>query len=337
MNLQQPADYLASSDREFRTKGQRQPRLPNTHLEKQMQFTISRIAFIAAAMLASSASFGADAVSSASVKPAQEPAVVLEGQKTMAAKGGDALPANVDAVTSASVVPQKYRQTDFKPNGFTETQGKKRAPFILDDPRHESVTYDLCVTAMKFFEEKGFEVELRDLIAQKFNPLITSREEFYHAKDGFGPTPKDVLVEQAYVKKADHIIFVQPNWQDSDPMFTKGYKLRVFSKGFSYDDGPKGRVGLLPGKTFYTIMNAGWLGMGQGQSGDSLNKNPQEWETWMFAMRVVDDDAAVGKDMKNLGRFVNDRTPGNLDPDYGTKIEALRNVLRSRLARDFNL
>ena len=146
-----------------------------------------------------------------------------------------------------------------------------------------------------------------------------------------------MLTEQAYVQKADHIIFVQPNWQDTDPMFTKGYKLRVFSKGFSYDDGPKGRVGLLPGKTFYTIMNAGWLGMGQGQSGDSLNKNPQEWETWMFAMRVVDDDAAVGKDMKNLGRFVNDRTPGNRDPDYGTKIEALRNVLRSRLARDFNL
>lgn len=190
---------------------------------------------------------------------------------------------------------------------------------------------------MKFFEEKGFEVALRDLIAMKFNPLITTPEEFYHAKDGFGPTPPDVAVEQKFVKQADHIIFVQPNWQDSDPMFTKGYKLRVFSKGFSYDDGPEGRVGLLPGKTFYTIMNAGWLGMGQGQSGDSLNKNPQEWETWMFAMRVVDDDAAVGKDMKNLGRFVNDRTPANTDPDYGKKIEALRDVLRARLTRDFGL
>ena len=64
--------------------------------------------------------------------------------------------------------------------------------------------------------------------------------------------------------KVQKIIFVQPNWQDSDPMFTKGYKLRVFTKGFSYDDGPKGRVGPLPGKTFYTIMNAGWLGQGQG-------------------------------------------------------------------------
>ncbi len=118
-----------------------------------MQFSISRIALIAAAMLASSASFGADAVSSASVKPAQEPAVVLEGQKTMAAKGGDALPANVDAVTSASVVPQKYRQTDFKPNGFTDAKGKKRALFILDAPRHESGPYDLCVTALTFCDE----------------------------------------------------------------------------------------------------------------------------------------------------------------------------------------
>ena len=234
------------------------------------------IAVLIAAGFCVPAAFAADAVTSASVVPAAQKTqdgAVLEGTKTLAAKGGDRLPDNVDAVTSASVVPVQYRQTDWKPSGFTDAKDKKRALFILDDPRHESVTYDLCVTAMKFFEEKGFEVELRDLIANKFNPLITTREEFYHAKDGFGKTPADVLTEQAFVKKADHIIFVQPNWQDTDPMFTKGYKLRVFSKGFSYDDGPKGRVGLLPGKTFYTIMNAGWLGMGQGMSGDSLNKN----------------------------------------------------------------
>ena len=232
------------------------------------------IAVLIAAGFCVPAAFAADAVTSASIVPTAQKTqegAVLEGTKTLAAKGGDRLPENVDAVTSASVVPVQYRQTDWKPSGFTDAKDKKRALFILDDPRHESVTYDLCVTAMKFFEEKGFEVELRDLIANKFNPLITSREEFYHAKDGFGKTPADVLTEQAYVKKADHIIFVQPNWQDTDPMFTKGYKLRVFSKGFSYDDGPKGRVGLLPGKTFYTIMNAGWLGMGQGMSGDSLN------------------------------------------------------------------
>ncbi len=281
-------------------------------------------------------SFALDSTSSASVS-ASQPAITLEGERTGAPKGGDQLPTNIDAVTSASVVPESLRQTDFRPKGFDPKSNNKRALFILDDPRHESLTFDLCVTAMKFFEDHGYEVELRDLIAQKFNPLITTREEFYHAKDGFGKTPADVLEEQKFIKLADHIIFVQPNWQDSDPMFTKGYKLRVFSKGFSYDDGPNGRIGLLGGKTFYTIMNAGWLGMGQGQSGDSVNPNPQEWETWMFAMRVVDDDAAIGKNMKNLGRFVNDRTPKNTDPNYSEKLEKLRSVLRDRLSRDFNL
>lgn len=303
------------------------------------KFSVCGLAFVSlAAMAFCSFANVADSVTSASktVTAVEKSAPVeLEGQRTMAAKGGDKLPENLDAVTSASVVPAALRQTSYRPKGFTNSPNKKRVLFVLDDPRHESVTYDLCVTAMKFFEEKGFEVELRDLIAQKFQPLITTREAFYNAKDGFGPTPPDVKVEQSFIKKSDHIIFVQPNWQDSDPMFTKGYKLRVFTKGFSYDDGPKGRVGLLPGKTFYTIMNAGWLGKGQGQSGDSLNKNPQEWETWMFAFRVIDDDAAVGKDMKNLGRFVNDRTPANTDPQYAQKIENLRNVLRARLTRDF--
>ena len=168
------------------------------------------IAVLVAAGFCVPAAFAADAVTSASVVPAAlktQDGAVLEGTKTLAAKSGDRLPDNVDAVTSASVVPVQYRQTDWKPSGFTDAKDKKRALFILDDPRHESVTYDLCVTAMKFFEEKGFEVELRDLIANKFNPLITTREEFYHAKDGFGKTPADVLTEQAYVKKADHIIF----------------------------------------------------------------------------------------------------------------------------------
>ncbi len=119
------------------------------------------IAVLVAAGFCVPAAFAADAVTSASVVPAAQKTqdgAVLEGTKTLAAKGGDRLPDNVDAVTSASVVPVQYRQTDWKPSGFTDAKDKKRALFILDDPRHESVTYDLCVTAMKFFEEKGFDL-----------------------------------------------------------------------------------------------------------------------------------------------------------------------------------
>lgn len=119
------------------------------------------IAVLIAAGFCVPAAFAADAVTSASVVPAAQKTqdgAVLEGTKTLAAKGGDRLPDNVDAVTSASVVPVQYRQTDWKPSGFTDAKDKKRALFILDDPRHESVTYDLCVTAMKFFEEKALKL-----------------------------------------------------------------------------------------------------------------------------------------------------------------------------------
>lgn len=81
---------------------------------------------LAASLLASSNfALAADAVSSASKVPAATAdAPALEGVRTMAAKGGDKLPDNVDAVTSASVVPTKFRQTEYKPKGFTDAKDK---------------------------------------------------------------------------------------------------------------------------------------------------------------------------------------------------------------------
>ena len=52
---------------------------------------------------------------------------------------------------------------------------------------------------------------------------------------------------------------------------------------------------------------------------------------------MVDDDTAGFWGTKNLGRFVNDQTPGNLDPDYKAKIEELRADLRAHLDKKFGL
>ena len=69
--------------------------------------------------------------------------------------------ASADASTSASIVPENLVQ-DYKPKGFTDSK-KKKALFVIGDPRKDSVNYDLAVTAMKHFEEKNVEVEVRDL------------------------------------------------------------------------------------------------------------------------------------------------------------------------------
>lgn len=244
---------------------------------------------------------------------------------------------NVDAITSASVVPQNLRQT-VKPNGFTAGDAKaKRILFVVGDPRHESVEWDLVNTAMKHFMDKGCEVELRDLYAIGFNPVIT-RETFFQAKDGLGETPADVAVEQKYVNAADYIIFAYPNWHDTPNAITKGYMERVFQKKWAYRDTDKGLEGLLKGKAFFTIMNAGWLGMGRGDIGDGIGKNSNPiWDKYLGTFRVMDEDTAAFWGMKTLGRFVNDRTPGNLDKDYAEKLDKLRADLTKTLDKKFEL
>ena len=244
---------------------------------------------------------------------------------------------NVDAITSASVVPQNLRQT-VKPNGFTAGDSKaKRILFVVGDPRHESVEWDLVNTAMKHFMDKGCEVELRDLYAIGFNPVIT-RETFFQAKDGLGETPADVAVEQKYVNAADYIIFAYPNWHVTPNAITKGYMERVFQKKWAYRDTDKGLEGLLKGKAFFTIMNAGWLGMGRGDIGDGIGKNSNPiWDKYLGAFRVMDEDTAGFWGMKTLGRFVNDRTPGNLDKDYAEKLDKLRADLTKTLDKKFDL
>lgn len=57
--------------------------------------------------------------------------------------------------------------------------------------------------------------------------------------------------------------------------------------------------------------------------------------SYLGAYKVVDDDTAGFWGAKNLGRFVNDQSPSNLDPQYKAKLQKLANVLDARLERDF--
>lgn len=238
----------------------------------------------------------------------------------------------VDGKTSASIVPDDIVK-EYKPSGFT-TSNKKKALFVVGDPRKNSVHYDLVYTAMKYFEEQGVEVELRDLYNMKFNPVIQP-EEFYYAKDGKGEASAEVKKEQEYVTKADYIVFCYPNWHDTPTAIVKGYMEKVFAKKFAYEDAEKGLKGLLEGKSIYTIMNAGFLGGGRGYIGDGVGIDNTAWDKYMNAFKVMDDDTAVFWGLENKGRFVNDRTPKNNSEKYEEEINQLRNALKSNLDKVF--
>ncbi len=240
----------------------------------------------------------------------------------------------VDSMTSASIVPWELVQ-DYQPNGFSGSTEKK-ALFVIGDPRKDSVNYDLAVTAMKYMESQGLEVEVRDLYDIGFNPVLPLAS-FYHAKDGFGEAPEDVLIEQSFVAQADYIIFCYPNWHDSQNAIIKGYMERVFSKQFAYQNTSSGLEGMLTDKGLYVIMNAGFLGGGRGYIGDGVGIDDASWDDYMRAFEVFDNDTAGFWGATNMGRFVNDRTPKNDSPTYAREIEALRKALQAELAEVFSL
>ena len=235
----------------------------------------------------------------------------------------------IDAVTSASIVPAKY-VNKYVPKGFTNSD-KKKALFVVGDMRKNSITFDMLYTAVKFFEDNNMEAEIRDLYEMNWNPVL-SMDEFYYQKDGIGVPKEDVAREQDFVRKADYIIFVYPNWHDTPNVMVKGYQERVFAKKFAYEDGQNGGInGLLKGKGIFTIMNCGWLGGGRGFINGGVGIDDKKWNSYMKAFKVLDDDTAEFWGAENCGRFVTDLYPRNNDKEYKEHLERLRADLRNYL------
>ncbi len=235
----------------------------------------------------------------------------------------------IDAVTSASIVPESYVKK-YIPKGFTDSDAKK-ALFIIGDMRKNSITFDMAYTAMKFFEDNGMEVTLRDLYEMNWNPVL-SMDEFYYQKDGIGTPKEDVAYEQELVRQADYIIFVYPNWHDTANVMVKGYQERVFAKKFAYEDGENGALnGLLKGKGIFTIMNCGFLGGGRGFIDGGIGIDNKRWNSYMKAFKVLDDDLAEFWGAENCGRYVTDLYPRNNSKDYKENLERLRADLRNYL------
>ena len=183
---------------------------------------------------------------------------------------------------------------------------------------------------MSYLEEKGMEVEKRDLYMMNFDPVL-SANDFYYAKDGEGEPIEAIKKEQDLVTKADHIIFIYPNWHDSEIAIVKGYKEKVFAKKFAYQDGANGLEGLLTGKTMFTIMNCGYLGGGRGFNGDGVGIEDEKWDAYMNAYKVFDDDTAAFWGVENVGRFMNDRTPANESENYEAELGELEDALKAHL------
>ncbi|MDO5580970.1 MAG: NAD(P)H-dependent oxidoreductase [Planctomycetia bacterium] len=109
----------------------------------------------------------------------------------------------------------------------------------------KSFNHALADQAKKTLEAKGHQVVVLDLYADRFDPVLPLNEE----KKAEDDLPPEIREAMQYVREADGMIFIHPNWWGTPPAILKGWIDRVLRQGFAYKFSDQGPVQLLTDKT----------------------------------------------------------------------------------------
>ncbi len=107
-----------------------------------------------------------------------------------------------------------------------------RALVLFAHPCDESFSNALKTTVVETLQKRGWQVDLCDLYAEGFDPVMSATE-----RRGYHAIPQNTVPVQAYVDRlraADALIFVFPVWNFGFPAILKGFIDRVFLPGVSF-------------------------------------------------------------------------------------------------------
>lgn len=124
-------------------------------------------------------------------------------------------------------------------------------PYTIDSaenvPHRRSFSAAVAAAAIRGARRAGHEVDLIDLAADNFNPVMT-REDLVAWRHAAVVDPQ-VLDYQQRVLDADHLVFAFPVWWEAMPAATKGFLDRVLTKGVMYEELAKAK-----GNPFRNLM-----------------------------------------------------------------------------------
>ena len=108
-----------------------------------------------------------------------------------------------------------------------------RILLVLAHPLADSFAASVAATARAALERNGHSVDLLDLYAEKFDPLLSESE-----RRGYFDRPYDTSAVSGYVERlqaADGLMLVFPQWWFNFPAILKGFFDRVFAPGIAFD------------------------------------------------------------------------------------------------------
>ena len=107
-----------------------------------------------------------------------------------------------------------------------------RALVVYAHPCEESFASALKGVVVNTLEGRGWNVDLCDLYAEGFDPVMSAEE-----RRGYHAIPSNTLPVQAHVDRllaASALVFVHPVWNFGPPAILKGYYYRAFVPGISF-------------------------------------------------------------------------------------------------------
>lgn len=101
-------------------------------------------------------------------------------------------------------------------------------------PHKRSLAAAALASVKSGLNEAGHSVDVVDLAAENFNPVLSAEElRGWRKGSELGP---DVTALQQRLNAADHLVFVFPVWWMSMPARTKGFLDRVLAKGYAFEE-----------------------------------------------------------------------------------------------------
>ncbi len=107
-----------------------------------------------------------------------------------------------------------------------------QAHVVYAHPCDDSYARALCDRVVGTLAGRGWQVDLCDLYAEGFDPVMRAQE-----RRGYHSVPANTAPVQGYVDRlraATVLIFVHPVWNFGPPAILKGYFDRVFVPGVSF-------------------------------------------------------------------------------------------------------
>lgn len=109
-----------------------------------------------------------------------------------------------------------------------------RALIVQAHPLRHGLCHALAETATEAARAQGWEVTVKDLCAEGFDPRLTAAERASYY-DGFR---SEAEAEVALLRQAEVLILVFPTWWAGFPAVLKGWFDRVWVPGAAYDHSP---------------------------------------------------------------------------------------------------